>query len=222
MTPPPPGPDSPSERSRQRLKQSVVAHYESKLREYGPTAQGMDWKDEASQRLRFALLCGICELNGKSIHEIGAGAGHLLDFLRDRKITADYSGSDLSPAMVSQASRRHPDIQFDQRDILLDADLPTYDVVVCSGLFHVMLDNDEDSWWSFVCDVACRMYGMCRVGIAFNMITDHVDFRAQNLYYSNPGRMLDFCRSELSRYVVIRHDYTLFEYTTYVYRNPTH
>ena len=219
--PSPPGENYPSARNRQRLKHSVLDHYESKLREHGPTARGMDWKDEASQQLRFELLCGICDLNGKSIHEIGAGAGHLCDFLLGRDINADYSGSDLSLAMVDEASCRHPEIQFDQRDILLDADLPTYDVIVCSGLFHVMLDNDEDSWWSFVCDVVRRMYGICHVGIAFNMITDHVDFRAEKLYYSNPGRMLDFCRSELSRYVVIRHDYALFEYTMYVYRNST-
>ena len=60
---------------------------------------------------------------------------------------------------------------------------------------------------------------MCRSGIAFNLITDQVDFREPQLFYADPTETLDFCRRALSRHVVIRHDYPLYEYTTYVYRS---
>ena len=102
------------------LKRAVVAHYEGKLDRHGPTAQGMDWKDEGSQRLRFAVLCDVCPLTGRSVHEGGAGAGHLADYLVERGIAANYSGSDLSGSMVSAARRLHPQVVFEQRDILED------------------------------------------------------------------------------------------------------
>ena len=179
----------------------------------------MDWKDAASQWLRFAILCDVCDLNGKCIHEVGAGAGHLLDFLDQRRIAADYSGSDLSAAMVDAAHQRHPKTPFSQWDILAESQLPTFDVLMCSGLFHVKLDHDESVWRSFVWAMVRRMYELCKVGIAFNMITDQVDFKIENLYYSNPGETVDFCRRQLSRFVTLRHDYPLHEYTVYVYRN---
>jgi SAM-dependent methyltransferase len=200
------------------LKQAVVAHYEAKLRRHGPTPEGMDWKDAASQRLRFRVLCEVCDLGGLSLHEVGAGAGHLLDYLRERGVAVDYSGSDLSPAMVEAARRLHPGARFELRDLLLEAPAPSYDVVVCSGLFHVSLGQGEQAWRRFVHETLRRMWALCRVAIAFNLMSDQVDYRVRELYYSSPGEMLDFCRRELGRFTVLRHDYPLHEYTVYVYR----
>jgi hypothetical protein len=208
--------------ARDSLKRDVVHHYESQLRQHGPTARGMNWKDEASQTLRFRILCEIRDLNGLSLHEVGAGAGHLYDYLRTENIDADYSGSDLSEDMVQAAKLRHPHVCFDRRDILVDPDLPEYDVLVCSGLFFVRLHHTDGDWQDFIYATIRRMYDLCRIGIAFNLMTDQVDFRADNLYYSDPGQTLNFCRRELSRSVVVRHDYPLYEYTTYVYRNSSH
>ena len=64
------------------------------------------------------------------------------------------------------------------------------------------------------------MYDSCQLAIAFNMMSDNVDFRTENLYYSDAGEMLRFCRRELSPFVLLRDDYPLYEYTIYVYRDP--
>jgi SAM-dependent methyltransferase len=202
------------------LKRSVVEHYERQLRRYGPTARGMDWKDEASQELRFALLCGVAELEGRSVVEVGCGAGHLADFLERRGIRADYLGCDLSAAMLEAARARHPELRFERLDLLREPLPERCDVVLCSGLFHVKLDRPEEEWLAFVRGMLRRMWESCRVAIAFNLMTDQVDFRHPDLYYSHPAETLDFCRRELSRFVRLRHDYPLHEYTTYVYREP--
>lgn len=203
-----------------RLKQSIVEHYERQLDRHGPTAQGMDWKDEASQRLRFDVLCGICDLRERTVCEIGCGVGHLYDSLRARGLDVEYCGVDLSEQMIEMARQRHPSVHFEQYDILATEELPTYDVVLCSGLFHVKLANDEADWRGFVEQNIRRMYSMCRVATGFNLMTDRVDYRSPGLFYSNPGEMLDFCRRELTRYVALRHDYPLYEYTVYLYREP--
>jgi 2-polyprenyl-3-methyl-5-hydroxy-6-metoxy-1,4-benzoquinol methylase len=200
------------------LKRDVVAYYEDVLRRHGPSAQGVDWKDEHSQTLRFELLSGVCDLEGRSVHEIGAGVGHLWDYLRERSPGVDYSGSDLSQAMVDAARARHPDISFERRDLLNDPLQHRYDVVMCSGLFHVKLHHTDDEWRAFVYATVEKMFEMCRVGIAFNTMSDHVDFRSDTLFYANAGEVLDFCRRKLSRFVTLRHDYPLYESTVYVYR----
>ena len=117
---------SASEPTRGRARDAaaddpVVAHYEQQLARHGATAQGMDWKDDASQRLRFAVLCDVADLAGRSVHDVGAGAGHLLDYLQEQGIAADYSGSDASRAMVAAARGRHPDVSFGLQSIAEEA-----------------------------------------------------------------------------------------------------
>jgi SAM-dependent methyltransferase len=202
------------------LTRAVVEHYERQLRLHGPTARGMDWKDEASQQLRFAVLCEIAPLDGRSVCEVGAGAGHLWDFLQARGIRATYCGIDLSAAMVQAARARHPGVRFERRDVLREEVAETWDVVLCSGLFHVKLDHAEPAWREFVEETLRRMWAMCRLGIAFNLMSDQVDFRVPTLFYSNPGETLAFCQRALGRFVALRHDYPLHEYTVYVYRTP--
>lgn len=200
------------------LKRRVVGYYEDRLREHGPTARGMDWKDEASQELRFEILAQIGDLRGRSVHEIACGAGHLADFLAARGIDCEYSGSDLSEEMIEAARRRHPEGSFECADVLRSAPARAWDTVLCSGLFHVKLETPEGEWREFVHATLRRMFEMCRVGIAFNLMTDRVDYREPTLHYADPAEILAFCLGELSPRVVVRHDYPLYEFTSYVYR----
>jgi SAM-dependent methyltransferase len=202
------------------LDRSVVEHYEKQLARFGPTARGMDWKDEASQELRFRMLCEVCDLAGRSVHDVGCGAGHLYDYLRRQGLAVDYTGSDASPRMLESARRLHPEARFEALDLRLGAPTESWDVVLCSGLFSVKLAHGDEAWWRFVQGVLRRMFEMCRVAIAFNLISDRVDWRAKDLFYAPPGPVLDFCRAELSPRVTLRHDYPLHEYTVYVHRDP--
>ncbi len=188
------------------------------MREHGATARGMDWKDEESQRLRFSVLCGVAELSGRSVYEVGAGAAHLCTYLQHEQPTATYAGCDLSSDMVEAARRLHPDADIQVRDVLTDPPSRRYDFVFCSGVFHVKLAASDREWREYMYEVIRRMYATCDVAIAFNLMTDQVDYRAEGLYYAKPADIFEFCRSELSRYVTLRHDYPLNEFTTYVYR----
>ena len=196
----------------------VVAHYERQLARFGPTPEGMDWKDAVSQRLRFAALCDLPRLAGCSLHEVGAGAGHLFDYLEARDLRVDYSGSDLSPAMVEAARERLPQVRFDRLDILEGGAERRYDWVFCSGVFHVKLDHDEAEWWAFVAAMIRRMFELCRVGIGFNLMSNRVDFRNPLLFYADPPTVLDFCLNELGRFARLQHHSELHEFTVHVYR----
>ena len=66
------------------------------------------------------------------------------------------------------------------------------------------------------------MYDASRVALSFNLMSDRVDFRDENLFYANPDEVLEFCRRELGGRVALRDDYRLYEFTTYVYRDDPH
>jgi hypothetical protein len=120
--------------------------------------------------------------------------------------------------MVQAARRRHPGVPFERLDLLREAPVGRWDVVVGSGLFHVKLGCADAAWRALVEETLRRMFAACRVAIAFNLLTDLVDFRSPDLFYQDPGATLAFCRRELSRFVALRHDYPLHEYTVYVHR----
>jgi hypothetical protein len=63
------------------------------------------------------------------------------------------------------------------------------------------------------------MFSLARHGIAFNMMSSHVNFMAPNLYYKNPLEITAFCATELSRRFRVDHAYPLYEFTMYVYRD---
>jgi cyclopropane fatty-acyl-phospholipid synthase-like methyltransferase len=197
----------------------VVAHYEARLREFGPSARGVDWKDDASQALRFDVLCDGCELPGTSLLEVGSGVGHLYDHLLRRGADVRYTGIDLSASMVEAARQRLPEVRFERRDLLHWETPETWDAVLCSGLFHVKLDAPDDAWRAFIHEMLRRMYARCRAVVAFNLMSDQVDYRTPGLHYADPGEILDFCRRELSRHVVVRHDYPLYEFSVHVHRH---
>jgi hypothetical protein len=92
------------------------------------------------------------------------------------------------------------------------------DYVVNCGLFTVSGGTDPARWWEYCRAVIGRMFELSHVGIAFNMMTSHVDYRDDHLFYAKPGDVVDFCADSLSRRVVLRHDYPLYEFTVYVYR----
>ena len=196
----------------------VVAHYEQQLARHGATARGMDWKDARSQRLRFEILAGVGDLDGRTLCDVGAGAGHLADYLGETGRRVEYCGIDLSPRMVAAARARLPDTRFECHDILGRPLGERWDFVVCSGLFHVKLDADVARWRGFVEATLRAMYRMCRVGIAFNLMGNDVDYRVSQLYYTEAADTLAFCREALGGTVTLRDDYPLYEYTVYVHR----
>lgn len=157
---------------------------------------------------------GLVLPEGASVLDIGCGFGDLLEYFRSKGSGLRYTGCDISPDVLEVARNRHPDAQFDLRDIL-DEPYPerSFDFVLMSGIFNHRLEDNE----GFLERMLTCAHRMCVQGIAANMTTDQVDFKEGRLYYFNPERVLKFCHT-LSRRVAMRHDYPLYEFTVFVYR----
>jgi len=57
-------------------------------------------------------------------------------------------------------------------------------------------------------------------GIAFNVMTKHVDWEREDLFHLPFDLLASFLKSEISHNYIIRNDYGLFEYTIYLFKKP--
>jgi len=194
-------------------KKEIINLYEMRLKKYGNSVKTMGWRDKEQQYLRFKILSEIGDLNGAKILDVGCGFGDFYDYLTDRGIIVDYTGYDISPKIIDVAMSKHPQIKLEVRDILKERISEKFDYVFESGILNKRISNNVE----YAKKMITRMFELCGIGIAINMMTNYVDYTEDYLYYYSPEKMFKFCKG-LSKWIVLRHDYPLYEFTIYLYK----
>ena len=198
----------------------VEHYYSTKLRTYGATPAGVDWNSAQSQELRFQKILTVCDRSHPfSIIDYGCGYGALVDHLERAGSAFEYWGLDVSQEMTAAALEHHPGRKNCHFVNVAEA-LPTCDYVVASGTFNVKLGTEMAEWHGYVLATLRAMFELSAKGLAFNVLTSYVDpdRRRPDLYYADPAVLFRFCKTELSRFVTLLHDYELFEFTMLVRR----
>jgi SAM-dependent methyltransferase len=195
----------------------IALYYEDRLRQFGATAAGVDWKDEASQTLRFDQLLKLVADPAASVIDFGCGAGALLGHMRRMGFSGAYRGLDISTDMIGAASSRYAD---ETQAVFEVGAVPSAeaDYAAASGIFNVRLDIGDDLWRSHVLATLARMDRAGRRGFAFNCLTSYgdADLMKDYLFYADPCFYFDLCKRMYSRHVALLHDYGLYEFTIIV------
>ena len=63
------------------------------------------------------------------------------------------------------------------------------------------------------------MYELCELGIAFNILSTHVDNFSNLNFYMSPIEMMAYCMQNISQNVKVDHSYRFVDYTIYLYKN---
>ena len=202
------------------LHQQVRDYYTGKLREFGPTPRGVDWRDGESQEIRFAQLMQICgDARTGSLIELGCGYGALYSYLRRHGWDLDYSGYDLSEEMVHAARAT---LGADARAKVSVGGRPgeSADYCVASGIFNVRFAFSDAQWRRYLLDTLDDMATAARKGFAFNALTRFSDPERMDprLYYADPGDLLTHCLSTYGRRVSLVHGYGVYEFTILVWK----
>jgi SAM-dependent methyltransferase len=195
-------------------RQLIIERYRQRLGQFGKDVRALASGTVERQRVRFEVLAGVGSLEGASILDLGCGFADFYDYLRQRGVSVDYTGYDISPDLIDLAKGRFPEARFEIRDIQESGFAGAYDYIVCSQTFNNLLRNENNL--SLVKDVLARCYAACRKGMAFDMLTTYVDYREDHLFYYEPETIFRFCKS-LTKRVTLRHDYPLFEFTVFLY-----
>lgn len=200
------------------IRSEVARYYTGKLREHGATAQGADWRDDASQRLRFDQLLRVTSHAERvDVLDYGCGYGALVDELVCDGRPFRWVGFDISVEMLDAARSRHggrTECEF----VGDEAALEPSDFAIASGIFNVRLETSESDWQQYIEHTVERLHELSRRGFAFNMLTSYsdADKMRDDLYYADPREWFDRCKRRYSRHVAVLHDYGLWEFTILV------
>lgn len=195
----------------------IADYYTQKLYQHGETPNGVDWNGKDSQIRRFEQLTkAISKPKGFSIADIGCGYGAYYDYLRNITTDFEYTGIDISQAMIEAARNRYKNTSAIW---ISGLEPPTQtDYSVASGIFNVRLSQPDHVWFNYIKNTLDRLNANSRIGFSFNCLTIYSDSERMrpHLYYADPCTIFDHCKRNYSKNIALLHDYDLFEFTIIV------
>jgi SAM-dependent methyltransferase len=204
---------------------TLIDHYERCLAEHGDTHRGVDWPNAVDATTRYRVMLDVIDTPSNvpvRLLDFGCGAAHLYEYiLRNECAHIDYIGLDGSDKFIALARQKFPHLQFVARDVLANNEpLPEVDYVVLNGVLTEKRELSFTDMWSHMEQLLVRVFACARNGMAFNVMSKHVDWERDDLFHVPFDPLFAFLKHNLSRHVRFRADYGLYEYTTYVYREP--
>jgi cyclopropane fatty-acyl-phospholipid synthase-like methyltransferase len=201
----------------------LLEHYDHCLREHGDSAQGANWPNEEERRRRYDVMLDV--IRGQTpavLCDFACGTGELLAHARKRALDVHYIGADRSVEALRFARQKFPGAAFIHIDVLTASDEElnrlVSDYIVINGLFTVRAGIGYDDMWRFLTEVVTRLWPRARRGIAFNVMSSHVDWERDDLFHVPFDRLAGFLHTLAGRNIVFRADYGLYEYTAYAFR----
>ena len=201
----------------------IVEHYENCLALYGDTPRGVDWTKEAEVDVRYKVMLEVIrrsDADAISLLDFGCGTSHLYEYiLRNNVNGIEYSGLDLSEKFIEVSKNKFPNINYYQADIIKNPDaVPAFDYIVMNGVLTEKRELSFEEMWEYAQALLARVFEKARRGVAFNVMAKTVDWERDDLFHLPMDTLASFLVKKLSRNFVIRSDYGLYEYTTYLYR----
>jgi len=191
---------------------------------YGDTHLGVDWPNPDDAITRYRVMLDLIPTSQAaqrvSLLDFGCGASHLYDYILANQLRhIEYTGLDISEKFVRLSKDKYPNINYFCVDILeTSTQLPGFDYVVLNGVFTEKRELSHDEMWEYFKQVVLKVFNITKKGISFNVMSSHVDWERGDLFHLPIDKLAAFLVREISRDFVIRNDYRLYEYTTYVYR----
>lgn len=201
----------------------IKEHYERCFDKHGDTHKGMDWPNEKDVENRFSIMLDLIRSEDKidetTLLDLGCGTAHLLEYIRRKNHNnIKYSGLDISERFIEVARNKHPNNTFYALDLLKDEFEVMFDYIVMNGVFTEKRNLEEVEMWEFFENLLKRAFLISKRGIAFNVMSKNVDWEREDLFHVSLDKLSNFLCKNLSRDFVIRNDYGLYEFTTYVYK----
>jgi SAM-dependent methyltransferase len=204
----------------------IVEESERWLKRYGDRPEGVGWPIAKDAPTRYRVMLELIRPEhraGVRLLDFGCGLSHLYEYIRREGIAGiQYSGLEISAAYLEISRGKHPDVTFYDIDVLKDdAGLPEFEYVVMNGIFNSRVRMGQEEMFGLVQSLVARVFAHARHGIAFNVMSKQVEWEREDLFHLPMDQLADFLARKVSRHFVMRHDYGLYEYTTYVYREAT-
>ena len=87
-----------------------------------------------------------------------------------------------------------------------------------NGVFTEKGKLSFEEMFSYFKRLVKKAFEKSEIGLAFNVMSKHVDWERDDLFHLSFDTLAAFLRQDLTRNFVFRNDYGLHEYTAYLYR----
>ncbi|MGE5314727.1 MAG: class I SAM-dependent methyltransferase [Acidobacteriota bacterium] len=191
---------------------TTVSRYTERYRQFGYSPKTLGW-DKGKQDLRFAILTSAMDPEERTMLDIGCGFGDLISFLDRRCGSYHYVGIDLVPQLIETAKERHPQHEFFCGDFLSSSFRQECSYAVGSGIFNFKLKEGDN--YDYIDAVIGKALRLSSLGVAFDFLSDKVDYRYEHTFHSSPSRVLDIAY-QYSKNIVLRNDYMPFEFSVFI------
>ena len=195
----------------------IAALYSDSFQEHGTSLASLGYS-KGTQEARFAAAFRIGPLENTRILDVGCGFGHMIEFMRNRRIDACYTGIDIAQPMIDTARQRYPDGDFRLLNILDSPIDERWDWVFLVGAFNAT--PGQEGWWEYVQQMMRRMYDLCTRGLAADFLSSYVDFQKPGAFHASPEQVFSFAKT-LTRRVSLCHDYMAYEFMVYLYKDQS-
>lgn len=202
-------------------KAVIIEHYANSLAQAADEHQAVDSSPRSHEK-RFRKMSEVIALEGASILDVGCGLGAFYSFLRNRNITCDYTGYDITASMIREARERHPEIadRFQVLDIL-DAEQPPASFDYVLAITPLTLPLGAEINVETTVRLVQRMFLMCRIGTGISMTSSFTRKPSANTFYYDPmemlGRISAICRNVRLDHTYLPHDFAIFCYKSDLY-----
>jgi SAM-dependent methyltransferase len=194
-------------------KESLVRLYEDRFKEMGEDVRTLGWKSREDQLLRFKVLCGVGDLRGSSVCDVGCGFGDLLDHLKATVGEVRYTGLDIAPSLLERARERHPCVPFHCVNLAEDPYEETHDYFLLSGALSFKVEDNM----AFSERMIRRMFALANKGIAVNFLSSYVNYQHERNFHYAPEAMFRLAKG-ITPWVRLEHDYPLWEFTLFLFK----
>jgi|APSaa5957512535_1039671.scaffolds.fasta_scaffold11231_5 SAM-dependent methyltransferase len=201
---------------------SIYKSYEEQYHQYGDSFKGVGWLRQEDCNKRFKVMSEIFYPNEENIKilDFGCGLSHFYEYLSNNKDLngIEYLGLDISQEYIEASKKKFPNNKYYCKDILEgDFDFD-FDYAVINGVFTQKFSMNDVEMFAFLSSIVEILYNASRKGVAFNVMSNYVDFKKDGAFHLSFEKLSNFIIDNLTKNFVIRHDYGLYEYTVYIYK----
>jgi 2-polyprenyl-3-methyl-5-hydroxy-6-metoxy-1,4-benzoquinol methylase len=198
---------------------NVIARYNKRYNEFGYDPKSLGW-DKGKQDIRFEILTSQYNFENKHVLDIGCGFGDLNKTLSQKASTYYYTGIDLVDSLLKEANQRFTGdhINFINSNILEYCTPTSLDYAISSGIFNHKLIHENN--YEFIEAVINKSLQLVKDGIAFDFLSDKVDFRLEHTFHSSPEKILAIAY-KYSKNIILRNDYMPFEFSLFIFNDDS-
>lgn len=202
-------------------KDRVLKEYNDAYEKYGYSPKTVLWGKAEKQDIRLEVLTSMYDFTNKKILDIGCGFGDLNKILMKKATGYQYLGIDINEKLVQKANEMNQDntdINFIVGDFGEYEFQERLDYAVLSGTFAFSL-QDKDQY-EHVEDYIKKALEICNDGLAFNFVSDRVNFKVDGYYNYNVEKIISIAY-KYSRNIVMRSDYMPFDFTIFIFKDDS-